>query len=403
VLARLVALGLRLLRGASRRWPPAPYLAVRRIARYRTAVIGLVAASAVAAGVFGYAVTLNRSLAATLDAKAKTFIGSEVAVSVPSDEEVPSDLSDAATKVVAYSFSWIEGGGSGRDGVIVLAIDPATFERAAFWEPSFADASLGEVLDRLETPGSDGRVPAVVVGTEPPEGAQVGLFDQGTVRFPIEQVADVAAFPGMKRQTPTVIVAASALERLGVTGRTSGAVTEAWVRGDRGDVLSRLDAAGIELRETRRVDEVVDRASFLTVSWTFGFMRSLGIAAGLLTLGGLAVYVDARRRGRVLGYAFARRMGLRVGSHRRALVAELTASVVVGCWVGLGVALLGAGLAYGRIDPVPGFRPAPLLRLAVGTAVALAIVALVVAGLAAILAQRHTDRDDPVEVLRAGV
>ena len=175
------------------------------------------------------------------------------------------------------------------------------------------------------------------------------------------------------------------------------------MRGDRGDVLSRLDAAGIELRETRRVDEVIDRASFLTVSWTFGFMRSLGIAAGLLTLGGLAVYVDARRRGRVLGYAFARRMGLRVGSHRRALVAELTASVVVGCWVGLGVALLGAGLAYSRIDPVPGFRPAPLLRLAVGTAVALAIVALVVAGLAAILAQRHTDRDDPVEVLRAGV
>ena len=41
------------LRVASRSWPAAGYLGVRRIARYRVAVLGLVAASAVAAGVLG--------------------------------------------------------------------------------------------------------------------------------------------------------------------------------------------------------------------------------------------------------------------------------------------------------------------------------------------------------------
>ncbi|MGH9193075.1 MAG: hypothetical protein ACRDZ0_11475, partial [Acidimicrobiales bacterium] len=134
-----------------------------------------------------------------------------------------------------------------------------------------------------------------------------------------------------------------------------------------------------------------------------GFMQSLGIAAGVLVLGGIAVYLDARRRGRLLGYAFARRMGLSPRVHRRALLLELSASVVVGCWLGLGIGLGGARLAYRRIDPVPGFQPDPLLRPAVVVVVGLATSALVVAGLAAVLAQRRTDRDDPVEVLRAGI
>jgi hypothetical protein len=59
-------------------------------------------------------------------------------------------------------------------------------------------------------------------------------------------------------------------------------------------------------------------------------------------------------------------------------------------------------LAHGRIDPVPGFRPEPLLRVAGPLIVVLAVGALVVTVVAAVLAQRRVDRDDPVEVLRAG-
>jgi predicted lysophospholipase L1 biosynthesis ABC-type transport system permease subunit len=104
----------------------------------------------------------------------------------------------------------------------------------------------------------------------------------------------------------------------------------------------------------------------------------------------------------VLGYAFARRMGLTRNQHRRALWVELTASVVVGCWLGLAIALAGAWLAHRRIDPVPAFAPDPLFRPALAVVVALATGAVAVAGVAAALAQRRTDRDDPVEVLRAG-
>ncbi|HZA78303.1 MAG TPA: FtsX-like permease family protein [Acidimicrobiales bacterium] len=393
---RLLTLALPRLRAASRRWPPALYLAVRRVARHRVAVTGLVAASAVAAGVLAYAATLNRSLAATLDAKAQAFVGSDVAVGLPPGEHLAPTLSQPATTVSTYWYAWIET--DRREGVVVLAIDPDTFRRAAFWDPAFSDVPLGELLDRLSAPAADGRVPAVVVGADAPTVTEAAITGGPTTRFTIEQMADVEAFPGMKRQTPTVVVAASALDDF----TPHGATTEAWIRGDHDDVLAGLEDAGAEFRETRRFGEVVDRASFLTVSWTFGFMQSLGVAAGVLTVGGTAVYLDARRRGRVLGYAFARRMGLARGAHRRAMLVELTAGVVVGCWLGVGIALTGAWLAYRRIDPVPDFRPGPLLRPATTVAAALALVALVVAGLAAILAQRRTDRDDPVEVLRAG-
>lgn len=401
VAARLLALGLRPLRALSGRWPTAPFLVVRRVDRYRVAAIGLVAASALAAGVLGYAATLTRSLDATLDAKGRTFIGSDLAVRLGPAQESPASMFDAATTVDVYRTGRIDV--PGRKGVNVLAIDPSTFERVAFWDASFSDTSLNEVMDRLAAPPDDGPVPAVVVGIEAPHIAELSIAngaDVATTDLAIEQVAEVTAFPGMKRGTPTVFVSASALDDLGLAG---GETTETWIRGDRERSLAALTAAGVSFSEDRRFDDVVDRASFLTVSWTFGFMQSLGTAAGALVVGGVAFTLDARRRGRVLGYAFARRMGLTRATHRRALLAELAATVVVGCCLGLGTAVVGTMLAYGRIDPVPDFQPEPLLRPALVVMALLAAVALVVTALGAVLGQERADRDDPMEVLRAGV
>jgi len=138
VVVRLLFLGLRPLLRASRGWPVAAYLAVRRVARYRVAVLGLVAASALAAGVLGYAATLDRSLDASLRAKASTFVGSDVALAVARDAEVPASLRDRSTEVDVYRRAFVEV--DRREGVGLLAIDPATFARAAFWDTSDASA-----------------------------------------------------------------------------------------------------------------------------------------------------------------------------------------------------------------------------------------------------------------------
>jgi putative ABC transport system permease protein len=397
VFSRLLGLAVRPVRAVSRQWPTALYLAIRRVARYRVAAIGLVAASAVAAGVLAYAATLNRSLDATLDAKAQVFVGSDTAVRLAADAELPAELADRATVVDVHRYGWLQDE-RGRQEVAILAIDPTTFAQAAFWDESFADVSLDEVLDRLATPPQDGRIPAVLVGIEAPEVVDGGITGTRTARFAIEQVAHVDAFPGLKRGSPTMYVDASALAGLEARPTT----TEAWIRGDHDTTLDVLETAGTPFVEDRRVGDVADQASFLTVSWTFGFMQSLGIAAGMLVVGGIAVHLEARRRGRVLGYTFARRMGLGRSQHRRALFVELAASVIVGCWLGLAAALAGARLAYGLIDPVPGFRPDPLLRPATAVIVVVAVAAVALTVVAAGLAQRRTDRDDPAEVLRAG-
>ncbi len=400
VVMRLLMLCLRPVLAASRQWPTPLYLGIRRVARYRGAVVGLVAASAVAAGVLGYAATLRRSMDATLEAKSKTFIGSDVAVRVTTDEEVPEALVGRATELDAYRQAWIDDGE--REDVDVYGIDPATFADAAFWDATMADSSLQDILDRLSAPPREGLVPAVIVGptigADPPAALETGIVTTGTTRLMLAPVPGVHAFPGMKRGSPTVFVATSALVDVDPPTR----VGEMWVEGDRDEILATLDASGTDFYEPLTLGTVVDQVSFLTVSWTFGFMQSLGLAAGVLVLGGVAVHLDARRRGRVLGYAFARRMGLTRSQHRRALVVELVASVVVGCWLGIGLALVGAALAYQRLDPVPGFRPDPLFRPAVAIVAAVGVVAVVVAAVAAVLAQRRTDRDDPLEVLRAG-
>jgi putative ABC transport system permease protein len=202
----------------------------------------------------------------------------------------------------------------------------------------------------------------------------------------------------MKPQEATVYVDRRVLERLDARGGT----TEAWVRGDHDAVLAELAAAGTGHLELRTLTGIADRAAFRTVAWTFGFLQTIGVAAGLLVVGGLAVYLDARRRDRVLGYAFMRRMGLHRRQHRAALGVELAASVLAGAVMGLAMAVATASLAYRQIDPVPRYAPDPLLRFATGTIGALLAVTVLLTVAAALVGQRQVDRDDPVEVIRAG-
>ena len=241
-------------------------------------------------------------------------------------------------------------------------------------------------------------MPVVLVGGDLGPQFDLAVIGSRTRHLMVEPIEGVDTFPGMHPRDPTLYVAASELDRLGADEY----LTEAWVRGDPDAIHAELEAAGTGFSEVRTLSGIADRAAFQTVSWTFGFLQVIGLSAGLLVVGGLAVYLDARSRQRLLGYTLMRRMGLGRAQHRRALAVELTASVLVGAIVGLGIAVTAAALAYGRIDPIPRFAPDPLLRLALPTIAFLAIATLILTIVAVVLGQRRMDRDDPVEVLRAG-
>src|SRR3546814_11265690 len=100
-------------------WPIALYLGVRRVARYRVAVLGLVAASAIATGVLGYASTMNRSLDATLEAKVLTYVGSDPAARMGNAQELPADLVAPSTVVHRLQPAWLVVDGH-RDPALVM-------------------------------------------------------------------------------------------------------------------------------------------------------------------------------------------------------------------------------------------------------------------------------------------
>ena len=366
------------------------------MARYRVAAIGLVAGSAIAAGVLGYAATMNLSLETTLLAKGRTFVGSDVALHLSTGQQVSDQLTERSTEVRVIRRAWVQQ--DTRQGLTVMAIDPDTFEQAAFWDESFSDVPLREILDQLESGSAGEPVPVVLVGGDLGPQFDLAVIGSRTRHLMVEPIEGVDTFPGMHPRDPTLYVAASELDRVGADEY----LTEAWVRGDPDAIHADLEAAGTGFSEVRTLSGIADRAAFQTVSWTFGFLQVIGLSAGLLVVGGLAVYLDARSRQRLLGYTLMRRMGLGRAQHRRALAVELTASVLVGAIVGLGIAVTAAALAYGRIDPIPRFAPDPLLRLALPTIAFLAIATLILTVVAVVLGQRRMDRDDPVEVLRAG-
>ena len=389
---RLLGLAMRRLRTAGSSWPHAVYLAARRVAHGARLALLLVAASALSIGVMVYAATLTLSVRATLDAKARTFVGSDVSVEgFTRGAAIPPDLD--ATVVQRYEQVLVDG-----KPVMMLAIDPATFARAAFWDRSLADRPLDRIVADL-APGDAGRpVPVVVVGRALPDRFDFDLF-LGTagrsVRFPARVTERARAFPGM-RANPLVVV-----DRRALAGLDPASETLLWARGEREQVLAALDRADVRVvGVVTDARDVLDVTSFLATSWTFGFLQALGIPTGLICAGGLLLYLETRQRARRAAYALSRRMGLSRAAHLGSLLAEVGGTLLGGFAIGAILSFLAARLVYLRLDALPSVPPVPLLRTPVPALAGTAAAVLAVTWLAAWMAQRSADRTNLAEVLR---
>ena len=391
---RLLGLVVRRLRTAGTAWPHAAYLAARRVAHNARLALLLVAASALSIGVMVYAATLTLSVRATLDAKARTFLGGDVSVEgFTRDAAIPADLD--ATVVDRYEEVLV-----GGSPVMMLAIDPATFARGAFWDRSLADQPLDRIVaDLAPEPGTSGEpVPVVVVGRALPDRFAFDLFlgtQARSVRFQARVSERVRAFPGM-RANPLVVIDRRALGDLEPAKETL-----LWARGGREQVLAALDRADIRVvGVVTDAGDVLDVTSFLATSWTFGFLQSLGILTGLITAGGLLLYLETRQRSRRAAYALSRRMGLSRAAHLGSLLAEVGGTLLGGFAIGAGLSFVAARLVYLRLDALPAVPPAPLLRTPVPALAGTAAAVLAVTWLAAWMAQRSADRTNLAEVLR---
>jgi putative ABC transport system permease protein len=220
-------------------------------------------------------------------------------------------------------------------------------------------------------------------------------------RLPVaaQVVATARVLPGRRSADPVVLVAADRLPEI-TSNAGADRTSELWTDGPRDAALTALTDAGARLSRDVEPADVLTTANFLGITWTFGYLSALAVFVGVIAVGGLLLYLEARSRTRVSGYVMARRLGLSRRAHLASVLVELGGVAVVGLVVGGALAAAAVALVYRRLDVDLLRPPTPLLDVPWAAAATTAVVTVAVAALAAGYAQRAADRADPASVLR---
>ena len=334
---------------------PVTYLTVHRLTGLPKLTIMLVGASALCLGIFIDSQTMVRSLRATVNAKAGVFVGSDLQVLIdsnaPEQERFPLPITRATRVKYAGELS---PGGIPFD---MVGIDPETIVDAAFWVDSFSDEPLGDLVARL--PSEGGPLPVLLVqGDGDPTGMAIAQTET-----PIEVVGRADAFPGVSSDDPVLVVDARSLDRrLGAASplERPGSRTEFWIAGDTDEALAsvaELEAFPLGTLSAREVKEVPFIAAAID---TFAMLNVLGLAAAILVVGVLVVYLQARQRARSVSNVLSMRMGMRGAQARAALVLELLAMLLAAFVLGASTGMVAGGLIAPLLDPLRTIPPAPL-------------------------------------------
>ncbi len=390
LLVRLLALTLPWLRRWSAGWGPASYFAVRRITGAVVVSVTLLVAASLPVAVFVYSAAITRTSQVTVDAKAGSYAGSTVDVSTVDKLHRTPALDRVGTIVTRYSQVTL-----GADDAEVLAVDPATFARYAFWDDRFADRPLPTLMRELTRRPADGRLPAIVLTYQPNTSTALHL---GNSSRRLDIVARPTAFPGQQNASADLVVVDAAL--LGPIDHFVVNSDELWSTHSAAAAQSAMTVQHARPFVTFTPHGVVDATNYLAVTWSFGYLQALAALVGLIAVGGLLLYLATRQRSRIASYAMGRRMGLTRRAHLRSLLVELGALLAAAWLLGAGLAVAAVFLVYARLDVDPTRRPPPLLTLPVIVFVTSAAVVVVVVLLAAVAAQRSADRADISEVMR---
>ncbi len=369
---------------------PSVFLATRRLTAASGIALALIVAVALAVGILAYAATLSASTEASADAKAKVFVGSDVRATLLIGASAPRSLANTSTIIREQDSVALQ---PGEQTVSVLEVDPATFEKGAFWDRSFAKEPVGDLMDSLKSTDGSG-LPALVVGGSVPSSGAI-KFARSNDIYRYHVVASPDAFPLQTQNQTYLVVDASRIHR-----ELPDAISYLVAKGDLGAVTRALSRTSTPFRAPVSADEVRNAPTAVALTWLYGYLLAMGVVTGLIVLAALVMYLAARQRGRVVSYALARRMGLRAAQHRRSLVYEVAGMLFIGSILGAGFAALGARLVTSKLDPLPNLPPPALFRLPWVLYLVTIAVLLVASWVGARIAQRGAQRANVAEVMR---
>lgn len=394
LLASEILLRVAPLIGRAGRRGHAAYLASRRIISAPSLVVGLIAGAALPVATLVYAASLTRSTTSTIEAKGQTFIGADVSTPVYGIPEIPASLAGNSTIVVKTERASLNG-----ETVDVVAIDEETFLKGAAWDDTYAETDPASIVDSLSR-SSSGALRAYVANGSAADGTL--LTRSGDIE--VEIVGQLNAFPSAEANRPLVVVSQRTyLEAIAPDGVITGSRILLWSMDvDPARVETALADANVGFAYTLSAEAALDQLKFAAVIWTFDFLEVYSMLAGLIAIGGVLLYVDARQRSRNLSYVLARRMGLSRKDHLIGGIIEVAGLALLGSISGILTGSLAARSLFGALDPVPGTPPGPRWVGAIDIAGIALILAVAVGIGAAALAQRTADRANAQELLTHG-
>jgi hypothetical protein len=354
--ARLFVVWMRRVRARGGQGASSAYLAVRRLTSAPGLTVLLVAASVLCLGMFVQAQVVTRSLETTVEAKAKLFVGSDVQAQIAETSPVPDPFPLPLTKVTQVLDAGTFANGTSFD---LLAVDPTTIERAAYWNPEFSNLSMGQIAQALSEQG--GTPPILMAGAH---GFAPRAITLDGTSVPVRTIGSASAFPGITSQRPLVVVSKDALARaypgaspfLG----SAKATTSLWVKGDTAVAERAVATLPYPTFLTITASHVEDIPEFHATIYTFLVLNALGLVAALLVFAGMLVYLQARFRSQVVSFGLSLRMGMTERAHRRAVSIEVASMLVFAYALGLVLAVTTSLLLVSHLDPLPSIPPAPL-------------------------------------------
>lgn len=401
--AGLAARGLRgtlpWLRRVGSGWPPAPYLASRRLSAAPRLATSLMVATALAVGILVYAATLAASVGATAAQDAALQVGSEVAARYsgprPDLAAAPMPVTPV-TRVGRGSFA-----SASEVEVDILAVDPATFAAAAFWRGEFSEGSLESLMDGLADDRGD-RIPIVLAGpvAAPPDP----VLERAGFDFPVTVVGTARTFPGTVGERPVVVIGLEAIESALETQDFSLArladSSEVWAQGSEEDLVAMLLSRDVSVIDTVSAEELRSTPRYLALISMFRFLMTLGILAGVVVLIGALMYLQTRQRQGESAYALIRRMGLSRGSHRRSVLMEAAGLLLLAFVIGSSLAAAASFAVNTEVQARPVEATVALFRLPLPVLGLTGAILILFAWAGAALVQRRADRADLAEVMR---
>jgi putative ABC transport system permease protein len=397
--AGLAGLATRLVRRALRRpagGAPPLYLARRRLAAARGLLVLLTVTAAVSFGAFAYAEALASSLDTNTSLKAYVANGSDVSSIVDPSQTLPAGFPYPVAKV-SQSFNTARLTATGSS-VELLAGDPAAMASVIHWRGDWGRDPRPALRRLAQAPGTP--LPILVSADA---GSPTALWLAGR-RVPARVVGTVDAFPGMTFGQPLVVASQRQLDsveqRLDVPTDQGLPYSLLWAKGPTAAVEAALVAHHVDPYYLTSVAHILDSPDVTNVTRTYGFMRAVAVAAGLLSLVALLLYLQARQRTQLVSNAFLRRMGMRGPAQAASLALEAAGLVLFSTVIGTAAALVAARPLIPHVDPLPTLPPSAVLHVPWVVLAIAVLVAVAVAALAGAAASAAAARGKVGEALR---